>query len=70
MKNLFAEAILIFLSVLTSFHVDRFHKEIKEREELNEAIYSLSIEMKSNITYADEHLKQHENMLYITSYIL
>ena len=70
MKNLFAEAILIFLSVLTSFSVDGFRKEIKEKEELNEAVYSLSVEMKSNITYADEHLKQLENMLYMTNYIL
>ena len=70
MKNLFAESILIFLSVLTSFYVDGFRKDIKEREELNEAIYSLSIEMKSNIAYADEHLKQLENMLYMTNYII
>lgn len=70
MKNLFAESILIFLSVLTSFYVDGFRKDIKEREELNEAIYSLSIEMKSNIEYADEHLKQLENMLYMTNYII
>lgn len=70
MKNLFIDAVLIFLSVLTSFYVDGFRKEIKEREELNEAIYSLSIELKSNITYADEHIKQLENMLYMTNYII
>ena len=41
MKNLFAEAILIFLSVLASFTVDGFRKEVKEKEELNEALYTL-----------------------------
>ena len=44
MKNLFAEAILIFLSVLASFTVDGFRKEVKEKEELNEALDTLSKE--------------------------
>lgn len=70
MKNLFAEAILIFLSVLASFSGDGFRKEIKEKEELNEALYALSKEMISNISYAEEHVKQLENMLYMTKYII
>lgn len=70
MKNLFAEAILIFLSVLASFTVDGFRKEVKEKEELNEALYTLSKEMTSNISYAQEHLKQLENMLFMTNFIL
>lgn len=70
MKNLFAEAILIFLSVLASFSVDGFRKDIKEKEELKEALYALSKEMISNISYAEEHVKQLENMLYMTEYII
>jgi len=58
---------VIFISILASLSVDNMRDLSDEQEILNEAVTTLGDEIKSNIKYTIEHIKQVRNMLYLTS---
>ena len=62
MRKLIAEPIFIFLSVLASLWVDGYADEIKEKDELNDSIITLSNEILKNIEYTKEHIYQVKNL--------
>ena len=70
MRKLIAEPIFIFLSVLGSLWVDGYTDELKEKEELNKSIITLSNEILKNIEYTKEHIYQVKNLKYMTDVIL
>ncbi len=67
MRKLFIEGVVIFISILASLSVDNMRDLSDEQEILNEAVTTLGDEIKSNIKYTIEHIKQVRNMLYLTS---
>ena len=67
MRKLFIEGVVIFISILASLSVDNMRDLSDEQEILNEAVTTLGDEIKSNIKYTMEHIKQVRNMLYLTS---
>lgn len=67
MRKLFIEGVVIFISILASLSVDNMRDLSDEQEILNEAVTTLGDEIKSNIKYTTEHIKQVRNMLYLTS---
>ena len=67
MRKLFIEGVVIFISILASLSVDNIRDLSDEQEILNEAVTTLGDEIKSNIKYTIEHIKQVRNMLYLTS---
>ncbi len=67
MRKLFIEGLVIFISILASLSVDNMRELNDEKEVLNEAVTTLGDEIKSNIKYTKEHIKQVRNMLYLTS---
>lgn len=67
MRKLFIEGLVIFISILASLSVDNMRELNDEKEILNEAVTTLGDEIKSNIKYTKEHIKQVKNMLYLTS---
>jgi hypothetical protein len=69
MRKLIAEPIFIFLSVLASLWVDGYTDEIKEKDELNDSIITLSNEISKNIEYTKEHIYQVKNLKYMTEVI-
>lgn len=70
MRKLIAEPIFIFLSVLGSLWVDGYTDELKEKQELNDSIITLSNEISKNIAYTKEHIYQVKNLKYMTDVIL
>ena len=62
MRKLIAEPIFIFFSVLASLWVDGYTDEIKEQDELNDSIITLSNEISKNIEYTKEHIYQVKNL--------
>ena len=69
MRKLIAEPIFIFFSVLASLWVDGYTDEIKEKDELNDSIITLSNEISKNIEYTKEHIYQVKNLKYMTEVI-
>ena len=69
MRKLIAEPIFIFFSVLASLWVDGYSDEIKEKDELNDSIITLSNEISKNIEYTKEHIYQVKNLKYMTEVI-
>ena len=69
MRKLIAEPIFIFFSVLASLWVDGYTDEIKEKDELNDSIITLSNEISKNIEYTKEHIYQVKNLKYMTDVI-
>jgi hypothetical protein len=69
MRKLIAEPIFIFLSVLASLWVDGYADEIKEKDELNDSIITLSNEISKNIEYTKEHIYQVKNLKYMADVI-
>jgi len=69
MRKLIAEPIFIFLSVLASLWVDGYSDEMKEKDELNDSIITLSKEISKNIEYTKEHIYQVKNLKYMTDVI-
>ena len=47
--------------------VENIRQDSIEKDILNEAVITLGDEIESNIDYTKEHLKQVENMLYLTN---
>ena len=70
MKKYLAESLVIFASIFASFSVENIRQDSIEKEILNEAVITLGDEIESNIEYTKEHLKQVENMLYLTNELL
>lgn len=70
MKKYLAEGLVIFASIFASFSVENIRQDSIEKEILNEAVITLGDEIESNIEYTKEHLKQVENMLYLTNELL
>ena len=70
MRKLFIEGVVIFISILASLSVDNMRDLSDEQEILNEAVTTLGDEIKSNIEYTKEHIKQVRNMLYLTSQVV
>ena len=70
MKKYLAEGLVIFASIFASFSVENIRQNSIEKEILNEAVITLGDEIESNIEYTKEHLKQVENMLYLTNELL
>ena len=70
MKKYLAEGLVIFASIFASFSVENIRQNSIEKEILNEAVITLGDEIESNIEYTNEHLKQVENMLYLTNELL
>ena len=70
MKKYLAEGLVIFASIFASFSVENVRQNSIEKEILNEAVITLGDEIESNIEYTKEHLKQVENMLYLTNELL
>tara|TARA_A100001015_G_C14841502_1_gene652666 strand:- start:110 stop:832 length:723 start_codon:yes stop_codon:yes gene_type:complete len=70
MRKLFIEGVVIFISILASLSVDNMRELNDEQEVLNEAVTTLGDEIKSNIKYTMEHIKQVRNMLYLTSQVV
>ena len=70
MKKYLAEGLVIFGSIFASFSVENIRQNSIEKEILNEAVITLGDEIESNIEYTKEHLKQVENMLYLTNELL
>lgn len=70
MRKLIAEPVFIFLSVLGSLWVNGYSDDLKETDELNNSILTLSNEISSNIKYSKEHLYQLKNMRYLTQYVI
>ena len=69
MRKLIAEPIFIFFSVLASLWVDGYTDEIKEKDELNDSIITLSNEISKNIEYTKEHIYQVKNLKYMAEVI-
>ena len=70
MKKYLAEGLVIFASIFASFSVENIRQDSIEKDILNEAVITLGDEIESNIDYTKEHLKQVENMLYLTNELL
>ena len=70
MKKYLAEGLVIFASIFASFSVENIRQDSIEKDILNEAVITLGDEIESNIEYTKEHLKQVENMLYLTNELL
>ena len=70
MKKYLAEGLVIFASIFASFSVENIRQDSIEKDILNEAVITLGDEIESNIGYTKEHLKQVENMLYLTNELL
>ena len=70
MKKYLAEGLVIFTSIFASFSVENIRQDSIEKDILNEAVITLGDEIESNIDYTKEHLKQVENMLYLTNELL
>ena len=70
MKKYLAEGLVIFASIFASFSVENIRQNSIEKDILNEAVITLGDEIESNIEYTKEHLKQVENMLYLTNELL
>ncbi len=70
MKKYLVEGLVIFGSIFASFSVENIRQNSIEKEILNEAVITLGDEIESNIEYTKEHLKQVENMLYLTNELL
>ena len=70
MKKYLAEVLVIFASIFASFSVENIRQDSIEKDILNEAVITLGDEIESNIDYTKEHLKQVENMLYLTNELL
>ena len=70
MKKYLAEGLVIFASIFASFSVENIRQNSNEKEIINEAVITLGDEIESNIEYTKEHLKQVENMLYLTNELL
>tara|TARA_A100001037_G_C14937347_1_gene538909 strand:+ start:98 stop:823 length:726 start_codon:yes stop_codon:yes gene_type:complete len=69
-KKYLAEGLVIFASIFASFSVENIRQDSIEKDILNEAVITLGDEIESNIGYTKEHLKQVENMLYLTNELL
>ena len=70
MKKYLAEGLVIFASIFASFSVENIRQDSIDKEIINEAVITLGDEIESNIEYTKEHLKQVENMLYLTNELL
>lgn len=70
MKKYLAEGLVIFASIFASFSVENIRQDSIDKDILNEAVITLGDEIESNIDYTKEHLKQVENMLYLTNELL
>ena len=70
MKKYLAEGLVIFASIFASFSVENIRQGSIDKEIINEAVITLGDEIESNIEYTKEHLKQVENMLYLTNELL
>ena len=70
MKKYLAEGLVIFASIFASFYVENIRQDSIDKDILNEAVITLGDEIESNIDYTKEHLKQVENMLYLTNELL
>ena len=70
MKKYIAEGLVIFASIFASFSVENIRQDSIDKEIINEAVITLGDEIESNIEYTKEHLKQVENMLYLTNELL
>ena len=70
MKKYLAEGLVIFASIFASFSVENIRQDSIDKEIITEAVITLGDEIESNIEYTKEHLKQVENMLYLTNELL
>lgn len=70
MKKYLAEGLVIFASIFASFSVENIRQDSIDKEIINEAVITLGDEIESNIEYTKEHLKQVENMFYLTNELL
>jgi len=70
MKKLVAEGLVIFTSIFASFSLENYRESSEEKELINDAVITLGDEISSNIKYTKEHLKQVENMHYVTSEVV